>query len=148
PARAPSPRSRAHRGSRPTSARTATRRRPAARVRAPLPSAGTGCLRQASRGSLKTVSELDGTWNVRRTGGLLPPLAGVRKEIHGTHGKTPLFTGIVGVPFDVVCLELHYWQPLSCFVDILTPRDGALAGRVAYRHPPDCRRKLTANGGG
>jgi len=38
------------------------------------------------------VSELDGVWAVKRTGGLLPPLVGIRKDIHGTRGKTPATT--------------------------------------------------------
>jgi hypothetical protein len=29
---------------------------------------------------------LDGEWQVIRTGGLLPPLVGVRKRIEGDHG--------------------------------------------------------------
>ena len=53
------------------------------------------------------MPELEGTWKVRRTGGLLPPLVGIRKEIHGTSGRTTLPRGIAGVPFDVVGLELR-----------------------------------------
>jgi len=34
------------------------------------------------------VGELDGVWDVRRTGGLLPPMTGVSKRIVGTHGTT------------------------------------------------------------
>jgi hypothetical protein len=34
------------------------------------------------------VSDLDGVWNVERTGGLLPPLLGVRKSIGGATGRT------------------------------------------------------------
>jgi ferritin-like metal-binding protein YciE len=90
-------------------------------------------LRQASSGSLEIVSDLDGVWDVRRTGGLLPPLNGVRKEIRGTHGKTLLPRGVLGVPFDVVGLELHYRPPFTGFIDILTPRDGGFAGRATYR---------------
>jgi ferritin-like metal-binding protein YciE len=79
------------------------------------------------------VSELDGVWNVRRTGGLLPPLVGVRKRIRGTRGETLLPGGVLGVPFDVVGLELHYRAPLSGLVDVLTARDGDFAGRATYR---------------
>ena len=34
------------------------------------------------------MSELDGVWEVNRTGGALPPLLGVRKEISGGSGAT------------------------------------------------------------
>jgi ferritin-like metal-binding protein YciE len=84
-------------------------------------------------GSLEIVSELDGVWDVKRTGGLLPPLIGVRKEIHGTRGETLLPGGIIGVPFDVVGLELHYRAPFAGFADILVPRDGGFRGRTTFR---------------
>jgi hypothetical protein len=90
-------------------------------------------LRQASNGSLEIVSELNGVWDVRRTGGLLPPLIGVHKKIHETHGKTMLAGGAIGVPFDVVGLELHYRAPFTGFVDILVPHDGGFAGRATFR---------------
>ena len=67
------------------------------------------------------MGELDGVWNVRRTGGALPPLYGVRKRIHGAHGET-LF-GRVPVTFDVRGLELRYRAPLPGLVDVLE-RDG------------------------
>jgi ferritin-like metal-binding protein YciE len=67
------------------------------------------------------VDELDGVWDVRRTGGALPPLYGVRKRIHGDQGRT-LF-GPVPVAFDVRGLELRYRPPLPGLVDILE-RDG------------------------
>ena len=52
------------------------------------------------------MGELDGVWEVRRVGGLLPPLYGVRKQIDGIRGVTLL--GPVGAPFDVVGRELRY----------------------------------------
>jgi hypothetical protein len=79
------------------------------------------------------VSELDGTWRVRRTGGLLPPLLGVRKEIAGARGATLLPWRIVGVPFDVVGLELRYRAPFTGFVDVLAPGDQGYTGRATYR---------------
>lgn len=79
------------------------------------------------------MSELDGVWDVRRTGGLLPPLLGVRKEIAGSRGTTLLPLGVVGVPFDVVGLELHYRGPLSGFVDVLEPQGSGYAGRATFR---------------
>jgi hypothetical protein len=70
--------------------------------------------------------ELDGEWNVIRAGGLLPPFFGlVRKRISGSRGET-LAAGI-GVPFDVVGLELRYRAPLRGLVDELEP-----AGPDAY----------------
>jgi ferritin-like metal-binding protein YciE len=90
-------------------------------------------LGQALSGSLEIVSELDGVWDVKRTGGLLPPLIGVRKEIHGTRGETLLPGGLIGMPFDVVGLELHYRAPFAGFADILVPRDGGFSGRTTFR---------------
>jgi ferritin-like metal-binding protein YciE len=75
------------------------------------------------------VSKLDGTWEVRRTGGFLPPLAGVRKHIDGSTGQTRI-GGMAGVPFDVVGLELHYRAPFAGFVDVLTPEGDGWSGRA------------------
>jgi ferritin-like metal-binding protein YciE len=89
------------------------------------------------------VSELDGVWDVRRTGGLLPPLIGVRKEIHGMRGKTLLPGGAIGVPFDVVGLELHYRTPLADIVDTLVPHGGGFSGRATFRRHTFGRFELT-----
>ena len=89
------------------------------------------------------MSELDGVWDVRRTGGLLPPLIGVRKEIDGTHGKTLLPGGLIGVPFDVVGLELHYRSPFAGFVDIVEPHSGGFSGRATFRRRTFGRFELT-----
>jgi ferritin-like metal-binding protein YciE len=51
------------------------------------------------------VSALDGIWDVHRTGGLLPPLTGVRKRIMGSRGETRV-RGVAGVPFDVDVLSV------------------------------------------
>jgi hypothetical protein len=84
-------------------------------------------------GKIRRVGELDGTWNVYRTGGLLPPLYGVHKRIEGSSGSTRIGP-LVGVPFDVVGLELRYRAPFLGFVDVLTPRDdGAYDGRATFR---------------
>jgi hypothetical protein len=78
------------------------------------------------------MAELDGVWNVRRLGGLLPPLAGVRKRIDGTRGETTIGP-LPGAPFDVVGLSLRYRGPFGGFVDELE-RDGArYLGRATYR---------------
>ena len=65
------------------------------------------------------MTSLDGVWHVRRVGGLLPPLWGVRKKIDGTSGETVV--GRVGVPFDVVGRELRYRKPFASVVDVLEP---------------------------
>ena len=79
------------------------------------------------------MSELDGVWEVRRTGGLLPPLLGVRKRIAGTRGETRL-ANAPGAPFDVVGHELHYRAPFSGFVDVVElGADGHWHGRATFR---------------
>ena len=76
------------------------------------------------------MAELDGVWEVRRTGGALPPLHGVRKRIHGRRGET-LF-GRLPVGFDVQGRELRYRAPLVGLVDVLEPRDGGFRGRTIW----------------
>ena len=78
------------------------------------------------------MGELDGFWNVKRVGGLLPPLAGVHKRISGTSGKTRV-GGVLGVPFDVVGLELRYRPPFAGFVDELEPDGDRYLGRATFR---------------
>jgi ferritin-like metal-binding protein YciE len=75
------------------------------------------------------VGELDGVWDVRRTGGALPPLYGVRKRIHGRRGET-LF-GPLPVAFEVRGLQLRYRAPLLGLVDVLEPAaEGTYRGRT------------------
>ena len=69
-------------------------------------------------------NDLDGVWRVERTGGLLPPLLGVRKRIAGDRGWTAL--GPLRWPFGVVGLELRYDPPFGVLVDELRP-DGPAA---------------------
>jgi ferritin-like metal-binding protein YciE len=76
------------------------------------------------------VGELDGVWDVRRTGGALPPMVGVRKRIGGRTGDT-LF-GPVPVRFDVRGLELHYRAPLVGLVDVLEPAGDVYRGRAIW----------------
>ena len=78
------------------------------------------------------MTELDGEWSVRRLSGLLPPLVGVRKRIHGTTGETTIGP-LPGAPFDVVGLELRYRAPFSGFVDVLEPDGDAFRGRATFR---------------
>jgi hypothetical protein len=75
------------------------------------------------------VSELDGLWDVRRTGGALPPLVGVRKRIAGDRGRT-ILPGGVGVPFDVRGRELRYRPPFGMVVDVLVPDGEGWRGRA------------------
>jgi hypothetical protein len=78
------------------------------------------------------VGELDGVWNVKRVGGLLPPMVGVQKRISGSSGETrvgPLF----GAPFDVVGRDLHYRPPFQGFVDELEPAGDHYLGRATFR---------------
>jgi hypothetical protein len=63
-------------------------------------------------------NELDGVWDVHRTGGALPPMRGVvRKRIENGRGRT-IALG-VRVPFVVEGLTLRY--PLGRLVDELVP---------------------------
>jgi ferritin-like metal-binding protein YciE len=71
-------------------------------------------------------------WDVRRTGGALPPLSAVRKRINGTKGETKMGP-LPGVPFDVRGLELHYRAPFTGFVDVLEPADAGFSGRATFR---------------
>ncbi len=79
------------------------------------------------------MSELDGEWEVRRVGGLLPPLYGVRKRIEGADGVTLL--GPLGAPFDVVGRQLRYRGLLTRgLVDSVEPgADGWWDGVARYR---------------
>jgi hypothetical protein len=77
------------------------------------------------------MSELDGVWNVRRLGGLLPPLVGVRKHIQGGSGETAVGP-LPGVPFDVIELRLHYRAPFRGFVDELTHDGDRYLGRATF----------------
>jgi ferritin-like metal-binding protein YciE len=66
------------------------------------------------------VAGLDGVWEVHRVGGLLPPLFGVKKRIHGTRGQTRI-EGFPGVSFTVEGLRLRYDAPFGGAVDVLEP---------------------------
>jgi hypothetical protein len=84
-------------------------------------------------GKLAVMSELDGEWEVRRTGGLLPPLLGVRKLIRGERGETRVGR-LIGVPFRVVGSELRYRAPFGGFVDRLEPAGpGRFRGSATFR---------------
>jgi hypothetical protein len=72
------------------------------------------------------VRDLDGSWDVRRVSGLLPPLVGVSKRIDGTSGRT--LVGPVGLPFDVVGSELRYRRPFGLVIDRLEQDGGGFVG--------------------
>lgn len=73
------------------------------------------------------MGELDGTWLVRRTGGALPPMVGVRKKIAGTTGVTTL--GPLRFPFAVEGRSLRYRFPPG-LVDELEPDGDGYRGRA------------------
>ena len=75
------------------------------------------------------MSELDGTWNVRRVSGALPPLHGVRKRISGSTGET-IVVGGRGLPFDVRGRELRYRAPFGFLVDVLEPAGDGFHGHA------------------
>jgi ferritin-like metal-binding protein YciE len=77
------------------------------------------------------MSELDGTWDVERMSGFLPPLVGVRKRIQGARGATTV--GALRASFDVVGRELRYSGPLEGFIDVLEPANGSWEGRATFR---------------
>ncbi|HYT51862.1 MAG TPA: DUF892 family protein, partial [Gaiellaceae bacterium] len=77
------------------------------------------------------MGELDGVWEVRRSGGALPPLLGVCKEISGAAGATKLGP-LPGVPFDVVGLSLRYRAPFVGFVDVLERDEQGYRGRAMF----------------
>jgi ferritin-like metal-binding protein YciE len=74
------------------------------------------------------VAELEGVWEVRREGGALPPMPGVRKRIAGRRGWT--LAGPVRLPFRVEGLALRYEAPLRGVVDELAPAEAGFRGRT------------------
>jgi len=73
------------------------------------------------------VGELDGTWDVKRTGGVLPPMVGVRKQITGNNGVTT--AGPLTFPFEVEGRSLRYRFPPG-LVDELEPDGDGFRGRA------------------
>jgi hypothetical protein len=78
------------------------------------------------------VTELDGEWTVKRVGGWLPPMLGVKKTIQGPRGETRIGR-LLGVPFRVEGLALHYLPPFAGFVDRLEPDGDGFRGRATFR---------------
>ena len=75
------------------------------------------------------MGELDGVWAVDRLSGVLPPLYGCVKRIHGERGTTR-FGSLPGMVFDVRGLELHYRAPFAMLVDRLEPQNGGYLGHA------------------
>jgi len=92
----------------------------------------SGSRRTSSDTGPARMPGLDGTWEVRRTGGLLPPLVGVRKRIAGGRGVTSVGP-LPGVPFRIAGLELRYAAPFGGFVDVLSPAGDGFDGRATFR---------------
>jgi hypothetical protein len=76
--------------------------------------------------------ELDGEWTVKRTGGWLPPLVGVSKQIQGGRGATRVGR-LIRVPFRVEGRTLRYLPPFAGFVDLLEPDGVGFRGTATYR---------------
>ena len=77
------------------------------------------------------MAQLDGVWDVHRTGGFLPPLAGMRKRISGTRGVT--LVGPARMRFEVRGNELHYRRPFQEFADVLEPLgEDLVRGRATF----------------
>jgi hypothetical protein len=84
------------------------------------------------RANERAAMDLDGTWDVRRTAGWLPPMVGVRKRIAGSRGETRIGP-LPGVPFDVDGNALRYRKPFSGFVDLVEPAGEIFRGRATFR---------------
>jgi hypothetical protein len=65
-------------------------------------------------------ANLDRVWDVERTGGLLPPLVGIRKTIAVGYGRT-MVGPLPGPSFDVDGVDLRYRAPFVGVMGTLTP---------------------------
>ena len=80
------------------------------------------------------MRELEGEWRVERLGGLLPPMVGIWKRVHGARGET--WFGILPVwPFRIERrvdrVVLVYRSPFSRLIDELWPEaSGSWLGRT------------------
>ena len=71
----------------------------------------------------------DGYWRVERTGGLLPPMIGVRKRVRGEKGETwvgPLLRWPFRLEDHAEHVALIYDAPFSSWVDELRPKEAGL----------------------
>jgi ferritin-like metal-binding protein YciE len=82
------------------------------------------------------MRSLEGEWRVKRLGGLLPPMVGVRKTIRGGAGETrvgplPVWPFRAKRTFESV--DLIYRRPFSTFVDeVRRAPDGSWLGRMTF----------------
>ncbi|MFN2471444.1 MAG: ferritin-like domain-containing protein [Gaiellaceae bacterium] len=74
------------------------------------------------------MNGVEGVWEVKRQGGALPPLVGVRKRIAGKRGYTQ--AGPLRIGFRVDGLVLRYRPPFHALVDELTPVADGFEGRA------------------
>ena len=77
------------------------------------------------------LPDLEGVWRVERAGGLLPPMAGVRKRIEGARRDPPRPPGRLALRNRAAPggFRLVYRPPFSAFVDEVQPGpDGSWAG--------------------
>lgn len=75
------------------------------------------------------MPELEGVWEVERTGGALPPMHGVRKRVAGTRGVTLPHGRLPGLQFDVEDgRRLRYRFPPG-LVDEVEPEGDGFTGR-------------------
>lgn len=93
---------------------------------------------------------LDGEWDVRRTGGLLPPLVAITKTIRGAAGVSR----VAGVPvarFDVTegadATRLVYRAPFRGIVDEIRPGPGGADGRMLVAGRPTGSFRMTRSPG-
>jgi len=80
------------------------------------------------------MAHLEGEWKVRRVGGLLPSMVGIRKRIRGDGGETrigPLPVWSFWTERKEGRVTLAYSRPFSVLVDELRPEpDGSWLGRT------------------
>jgi hypothetical protein len=98
------------------------------------------------------MTNLEGDWQVERLGGLLPPMIGIWKRIHGDRGQTRIGPFWPGVPFRLVQrreghVELVYRPPLWGLVDELwAEADDSWLGRAMLGRLELGRFRMTRSG--
>ena|SRR5215210_5636292 len=98
------------------------------------------------------MTNLEGDWRVERLGGLLPPMIGIWKRIHGDRGQTRIGPLWPGAPFRLVQrreghVALVYRPPLWGLVDELSAEaDGSWLGRAMLGGRELGRFRMTRSG--
>jgi hypothetical protein len=100
---------------------------------------GKGRFRGGTREQSNDMANLDGTWRVERTSGLLPPV-GLTKKIVGGRGWT-LAAGVPVAPFRVAETTLVYrgWPVRD---ELEADADGSWRGRGVFLGREFCRFRL------